>query len=66
MKEKAYVNKNQYGYDIVGVIIDDENKIINYYSPCKMPIGRFKKASKKFIREVVELYQDAGYKTILH
>ena len=66
MEQKAYVNKNQYGYDIMGVIIDDENKVINYYSPCMMPIGKFKKASKKFIREMIELYQDAGYKTILH
>jgi len=44
---KSYVNKNQYGYDVLGIIIDDENKIVNYYNPCMMPIGKHKKATKK-------------------
>ena len=62
---KGYVNKNQYGYDILGIIVDDENKIIEVYSPCMMPIGKHKKTSKKAIREMVEMYKDCGYKTVI-
>ena len=62
---KSYVNKNQYGYDVVGIVIDDENKVINFYSPCMMPIGTHKKATKKAIREMFDNYKDMGYKTII-
>ena len=61
---KSYVNKNQYGYDVFGVIIDDENKIVNY-SPCMMPIGKHTKATKKAIREMVEMYQKCGYRVVI-
>ena len=62
---KSYVNKNQYGYDIMGIIVDDENKIIEFYSPCKMPIGKHKKMSKKAIREMIEMYENAGYNIVI-
>ena len=58
---KSYVNKNQYGYDTMGIVIDDENKIVNYYSACRMPIGKHKKSSKKSIREMIDIYRDCGY-----
>ena len=61
---KSYVNKNQYGYDILGIIVDDENKIVEIYSPCMMPIGKHKKTSKKEIREMVDMYESVGYKII--
>ena len=61
---KGYVNKNQYGYDILGIIVDDENKIVEVYSPCMMPIGKHKKTSKKAIREMVDMYESVGYKII--
>ena len=61
---KSYVNKNQYGYDVSGVIIDDDKKIVNVYSPCMMPIGKHKKLSKKSIREMVEMYVECGYTII--
>ena len=61
---KSYVNKNQYGYDILGIIVDDENKIVEVYSPCMMPIGKHKKTSKKAIREMVDMYESVGYKII--
>lgn len=62
---KSYVNKNQYGYDVMGIVIDDENKVINFYSPCMMPIGTHKRATKKAIREMFDKYKDMGYKTII-
>ena len=62
---KSYVNKNQYGYDVMGIVIDDENKVINFYSPCMMPIGKHKKATKKAIREMFDMYKDMGYKTVI-
>ena len=61
MNNKSYVNKNQYGYDIMGIIIDDDAKIIHYYSACQMPIGKHKKVSKKIIKEMIDIYKDAGY-----
>ena len=63
--KKSFVNKNQYGYDVMGIIIDDDNKIIEYYNPCMMPIGKHTKKSKKAIREIMEIYKDCGYKTVV-
>ena len=62
---KSYVNKNQYGYDVLGVIIDDDNKTVTKYTPSMMPIGKHKKATKKFINEAIELYVEAGYTLIV-
>lgn len=61
---KSYVNKNQYGYDVLGIIIDEDKKIVNVYSPCMMPTGKHKKVSKKNIIEMVEMYSNCGYKVI--
>ena len=61
---KSYVNKNQYGYDVMGIIIDNDNKIIEFYNPCMMPIGKHKKTTKKAIREMIEMYKNCGYKII--
>ena len=61
----SYVNKNQYGYDVLGVIIDDDNKIVTKYTPSMMPIGKHKKATKKFINEAIELYRESGYTLII-
>ena len=60
MSSKSYVNKNQYGYDTMGIIIDDDAKIIHYYPTCQMPIGKHKKVSKKAIREMIDMYKGAG------
>lgn len=62
---KSYVNKNQYGYDVMGIIVDEENKTVTYYTPCMMPIGKHKKASKKAIKEMFYNYKDMGYKTVI-
>ena len=62
---RSYVNKNQYGYDVLGVIINDSNKTITKYTPSMMPIGKHKKATKKFINEAIELYKEAGYTLII-
>ena len=58
---KSYVNKNQYGYDVCGIVIDTEKKTVLWYSPCQMPIGKHKKMSKKAIREMYEEYKNIGY-----
>jgi hypothetical protein len=63
--KKSFVNKNQYGYDVMGIIIDDDSKIIEFYNPCMMPIGKHKKATKKSIREMVEMYRNCGYSVII-
>ena len=60
----SYVSKNQYGYDVLGLIVDADAKVINVYSPCTMPIGKHKKKSKKVIREMIEMYSNCGYKVI--
>lgn len=62
---RSYVNKNQYGYDVLGVIIDDDNKTVTKYTPSMMPIGKHKKATKKFINEAIELYSESGYTLII-
>ena len=62
---KTYVNKNQYGYDIMGIIIDDDNKKVYYYGACRMPIGKHKKTSKKAIREMIDMYKGCGYQVVL-
>ena len=62
---RSYVNKNQYGYDVLGIIIDDENKTVTLYSPCMMPTGKHKKATKKAIREVFEHCKDMGYEATI-
>ena len=61
---ESYVNKNQYGYAILGLIVDKQEKVITVYSPCMMPIGKHKKKSKKVIREMIETYSNCGYKVI--
>jgi hypothetical protein len=63
--KKSFVNKNQYGYDVMGIIIDDDSKIIEFYNPCMMPIGKHKKATKKSIREMFEIYRNCGYSVII-
>ena len=65
MNEKSYVNKNQYGYDTMGIIVNDENKEVRFYSACRMPIGKHKKVSKKAIREMMEMYENCGYNVII-
>ena len=57
----SYVNKNQYGYDVLGIIIDNDVKVVNCYTPCMMPIGKHKKTTKKAIREMIEMYKEFGY-----
>lgn len=61
---KSYVNKNKYGYDIMGLIIDTENKTVKLYEPCQMPIGRYRKMSKKVIKEMYNEYLEMGYKEV--
>ena len=63
--ERSYVNKNQYGYDVLGIIINDGEKTITKYTPSMMPIGKHKKATKKFINEAIDLYIEAGYNLII-
>ena len=61
---KSYVNKNQYGYDVLGLIVENDAKVITVYSPCTMPIGKHKKKSQNAIRELIEMYSNFGYKVI--
>ena len=65
MNEKSFVNKNQFGYDTMGIIVNDNDKKVEYYSACRMPIGKHKKMSKKAIREMIEMYESCGYSVII-
>lgn len=63
--EKSYVAKNQYGYDTLGIIVNDENKTVRWYGACTMPIGKHKKTSKKQINEMIDMYKSCGYRLIV-
>lgn len=55
------VNKNQYGYNTIAIIIDDTNKRFQLVSGQTLPTGKYKKASKKAIRDKAEILKDKGY-----
>lgn len=55
------VNKNQFGYNTIAIIIDDTNKRYQLVSGQSLPNGRYKKASKKAIRQKAEDLKASGY-----
>lgn len=55
------VNKNQFGYNTIAIIIDDINKRYQLVSGQSLPNGRYKKASKKAIRQKAEDLKASGY-----
>lgn len=63
-ENKVIVNKNQYGYTTIGIIIDDENKRFQLVSGQTLPTGKYKKASKKAIRQKAEDLKAMGYEEV--
>ena len=54
-----YKNKNQYGFTVLSVVIDTDKKTATLYHGQAAPIGgNWKKASKKFIREIFAAYAE--------
>ena len=58
------VNKNQYGYSTIAIIIDDTNKRYQLVSGQSLPTGKYKKASKKAIRDKADKLKAQGYEEI--
>lgn len=63
-ENKVIVNKNQYGYTTIGIIIDDENKRFQLVSGQTLPTGKYKKAPKKAIRQKAEDLKAMGYEEV--
>lgn len=62
-----YANYNKYGYRVLTLVIDTENKHLILYHGQTAPISKpDKKTSKKFIREQFELLSNSGYTTETH
>lgn len=60
-----YKNKNQYGCTVLSVVIDTDNKTAVLYHGQTAPIGGdWKKASKKFIREIFAAYAENPFYTV--
>lgn len=58
------VNKNQYGYNTIAIIIDDTNKRFQLVTGQSLPTGKYRKASKKAIRQKAEDLKTQGYEEI--
>lgn len=58
------VNKNQYGYNTIAIIIDDTNKRFQLVTGQSLPTGKYKKASKKAIRDKAEDLKAKGYEEV--
>lgn len=58
------VNKNQYGYNTIAIIIDNKNKRYQLVSGQSLPTGKYKKASKKAIRQKADDLKAQGYEEI--
>lgn len=58
------VNKNQYGYNTMAIIIDNTNKRFQLVTGQSLPTGKYKKASKKAIRQKAEDLRTQGYEEV--
>lgn len=58
------VNKNQYGYNTIAIIIDNTNKRFQLVTGQSLPTGKYKKASKKAIRQKAEDLRAQGYEEV--
>lgn len=57
----VFVSKNSYGYNVIGLIIDNENKQFQIVDGQALPIGKYTKTSTKKIYEKAEELIDDGY-----
>lgn len=55
------VAKNQYNYNVLGIIIDDDNKQFQVVSGQYLPINKYKTVSKKAIYNKREELLSKGY-----
>lgn len=60
----TYVNKNQFGYSTIAIMIDKENKKFQLIDGMLLPWGTYKKASKKKIYDLAKFLTDSGYERI--
>lgn len=58
------VNKNQYGYTTIGLIIDNTNNRFQLVTGQSLPTGKYRKASKKAIRQKAEDLKAQGYEEV--
>lgn len=59
--KKKFQNMNQYGTTTCGVIIDDENKKVEFFPQQSIEVASGKKVSKKKIFEMIDECRANGY-----
>lgn len=62
---EVWVNRNTVGYNTIGLIIDKENKQFQLLDAQRLPLGKYKKATKKAIREKADELEAMGYKEVV-
>lgn len=58
---EVIVNKNQFNYNTIGLIIDTKNKQFQLVNGQTLPLGKYKSASKKAIRQKADELLSNGY-----
>lgn len=61
---RVFVAKNQFNYNIIGIIVDDENKKYQLVDGQQMKIGKYPKRSAKAIREMADELSEKGYERV--
>lgn len=62
---EIWVNRNTVGYNTIGLIIDKENKQFQLLDAQRLPLGKYKKATKRAIREKADELEAMGYKEVV-
>ncbi len=61
---RVFVAKNQFNYNVIGIIVDDENKKYQLVNGQQMKIGKYPKRSAKAIREMADELSEKGYERV--
>lgn len=58
---EVYVSKNSYGYNVIGIIVDNNNKRFQIVDGQALPIGKYTKSTSKKIFERAADLMNKGY-----
>lgn len=61
---EVIINKNQFGYTTIGIIIDNNNKEFQLVDGQRLPLGKYKKTTKKAIYDKANELEAMGYKKV--
>lgn len=61
---ETYVAKNQYGYNVVGLIIDRKNKRYQLMDGQQMPIHHHKKITKPKLYKYADMLDELGFERV--